>query len=242
MRLPCIAFGGAVLAAGIALGTAAAQAEDMSKEQMIRSLQGKTRSIEPGAAGAAPSAAEAGAAPETAGAAPSLDSVRPSAPPRGASGPSRRDLADELRRMSRNTRQITVEERNKIAKEVVEDALPTIDVEVFFAYDSAALLPQALPKLITLGQALSDPRLKGSAFLIAGHTDAKGSDSYNLQLSNARAASVKSFLVKNFHIDPGSLFALGFGEEQLKDPDDPFSGENRRVQIVNVETANVAGR
>ena len=33
---------------------------------------------------------------------------------------------------------------------------------------------------------------------------------------------------------------IGFGEEQLKDGDDPHSGENRRVQIVNVGAGAVA--
>ena len=136
--------------------------------------------------------------------------------------------------MSRDSRRITVEERKKVIEVVRHDDLPSIDVEVFFAYDSAALLPPALPKLVTLGQALSDPELRGNSFLIAGHTDARGSDVYNLELSNAHADAVKRFLVSNFHIDPESLITLGFGEEQLKDPYSPFSGENRRVQIVNV--------
>jgi len=90
---------------------------------------------------------------------------------------------------------------------------------VFFAYDSAALLPQASPKLITLGQALSDPELRGSSFLIAGHTDARGSDGYNLELSNARAEAVKRFLAPK--LPPGARepdhaqFWRGAAEESL---------------------------
>jgi outer membrane protein OmpA-like peptidoglycan-associated protein len=158
-----------------------------------------------------------------------------------ASSPSRHEFAHELRHMSRDSRRITVEERKKVIEVVRHDDLPSIDVEVFFAYDSAALLPPALPKLVTLGQALSDPELRGNSFLIAGHTDARGSDVYNLELSNAHADAVKRFLVSNFHIDPESLITLGFGEEQLKNPYSPFSGENRHVQIVNV-AAPVAQR
>jgi flagellar motor protein MotB len=56
-----------------------------------------------------------------------------------------------------------------------------------------------------------------------------------LELSNARAQAVKRFLVSN-------SITLGFGEEQLKNPYSPFSGENRRVRIVNVEMAPVARR
>ncbi len=44
----------------------------------------------------------------------------------------------------------------------------------------------------------------------------------------------------SFHLDPDSLVTIGFGEEQLKNPQDPFADENRRVQIVNVQAAPVA--
>ena len=204
------------------VGAAPGQAEDMTREQMIQSLQGKTRGLE------VPSA-NSNTPGETA-------SPANSAPTVGS--PSHQDLAETLKNIS--TRQITVEERSQIANEVKQQALPTIDVEVFFAYDSAVILPEALPKLITLGQALSDPRLKGSVFLIGGHTDAKGGDEYNLGLSSRRADSVKQFLTQNFHLDPGTLYTMGFGKEQLKNAADPLAGENRRVQIVNIQSAGVA--
>ena len=84
------------------------------------------------------------------------------------------------------TRQITVEERTEVAEYVKESDLPSIDIEVFFEYDSAAITPAATPKLQTLGKALSDAKLKGKTFMIAGHTDATGSDAYNLSLSKRR--------------------------------------------------------
>jgi outer membrane protein OmpA-like peptidoglycan-associated protein len=155
------------------------------------------------------------AAPHSGGA-PSGNASAPatgSAP--SASSPSHHQFARELRHLSRDARRITVEERKKVIEVVRHDDLPSIDVEVFFAYDSSSILPEALPKLITLGQALSDPELRGSSFLIAGHTDARGSDYYNLALSNARAEAVKRFLVSNFHLEPESLITLSFGEEQL---------------------------
>lgn len=150
------------------------------------------------------------------------------------------DLVTRLQR--EKTRQITVEERNEIATVVEENDLPAIDLEVFFNFDSAEIAPAALPILKKLGAALSDAKLKGSVFLVAGHTDAKGPDAYNLRLSDARAKSVQAFLVENFHIDPKQLVALGFGEEQLKDKQNPLSGENRRVQVVNMASADVAAK
>lgn len=93
-----------------------------------------------------------------------------------------------------------------------------------------------------LGAALSDEKLKGSVFLVAGHTDAKGSDAYNLSLSDQRAKSVAEFLIENFHIDPKQLVAIGFGEEKLKNRENPLAAENRRVQVVNMASKDVAAK
>ena len=89
-------------------------------------------------------------------------------------------------------------------------------MQILVAFDSADILPEARPSLDELGKALSDPKLKGGSFLIAGHTDAKGSDEYNLALSQRRAASVKAFLIETFKVDEGRLSVIGFGEEQFK--------------------------
>jgi outer membrane protein OmpA-like peptidoglycan-associated protein len=151
--------------------------------------------------------------------------------------------SDLVKRLQKEkTRQIAVEERNEIATVVEENDLPAIDLEVFFDFDSAKITKEALPILKKLGAALSDEKLKGSVFLVAGHTDAKGPDGYNLSLSDQRAKSVQAFLVENFHIDPKQLVAIGFGEEQLKDKQNPLSGENRRVQVVNMASADVAAK
>jgi outer membrane protein OmpA-like peptidoglycan-associated protein len=117
-----------------------------------------------------------------------------------------------------------------------------IDLEVFFNFDSAEITPEALPILKKLGAALSDEKLKGSVFLVAGHTDAKGSDAYNLSLSDQRAKSGAEFLIENFHIDPKQLVAVGFGEEKLKNPENPLAAENRRVQVVNMASKDVAAK
>lgn len=143
-----------------------------------------------------------------------------------------RSLVDSLR--GKKTRQISLQERQELAKIVKQAELPAVDLEIYFAYDSAAISPEALPKLNTLGQALSDAELKGQTFMVAGHTDAKGSDAYNQSLSERRAESVRRFLIQNFGIDTANLIAIGYGEEQLKSPGSPEAGENRRVQIVNL--------
>src|SRR5262249_43973762 len=109
------------------------------------------------------------------------------------------------------TRKIVVEERAQIAEAVADEGLASVDMEIYFSYNSSAIEPEALPAPIALGQALSDQRLAGGTFMIAGHTDATGSDYYNQSLSERRASSVKAFLVQAFHLDPNALIAVGYG-------------------------------
>jgi OOP family OmpA-OmpF porin len=123
-------------------------------------------------------------------------------------------------------------ERAEIATVVAK--LPSLNMEVFFDYNSASIKPDTLPMIAALGTALGDPRLSGSKFVIAGHTDAVGSNAYNLKLSQARAAAVKKFLIQSFPLDATRLTPLGLGEEQPRDPANPDAAINRRVQVINV--------
>ncbi|MGI9383142.1 MAG: OmpA family protein [Methyloligellaceae bacterium] len=136
---------------------------------------------------------------------------------------------------TRGTRAITVEERKELVKIVKEENLPTIDMTIFFDFNSATIRPSSLKTVDALGKALADKRLKGNKFMIAGHTDAKGTDGYNQKLSEARAKSVRDYLVGSYKLDPKALLAVGFGEEQLKIKGDPLADENRRVQVTNLE-------
>ncbi len=108
-------------------------------------------------------------------------------------------------------------------------------MEIYFDYDSAKINQRSLPKLKELGEALNDEKLKGETFMIAGHTDAVGSNSYNQSLSERRADSVRKHLMDKYGLDISKLIAIGYGEEQLKLPDAPNDGQNRRVQVVNMQ-------
>lgn len=111
---------------------------------------------------------------------------------------------------------------------------PSIDVRIGFAYDSARLDTDAMITLRRLGEALADPRLAGYRFLIGGHTDAKGPDSYNLDLSQRRAEAIRDALVLLLGIEADRLSVTGYGETRLADPANPEAAVNRRVQIVNL--------
>jgi outer membrane protein OmpA-like peptidoglycan-associated protein len=119
--------------------------------------------------------------------------------------------------------------------DVRDDPAPSIDLYVHFEFDQSALtMSDAQLAVDTLGRALKDPRLASMRFEIIGHTDARGTDEYNLGLSRRRAEAVRSRLVQFHGIDPARLFAEGRGRRELKDPSRPEDGINRRVQIRTV--------
>lgn len=152
---------------------------------------------------------------------------------------NRRKLINSLRASSR-TRSLTDTERSELA--AVAQERPSIDLEIYFDYNSAEIASRAVPDLVNLGRALTNAELKGGVYLISGHTDAKGGEEYNQGLSERRAQSVKDYLIRRFRIADDTLVTAGYGEEQLKNSADPFAAENRRVQITNLETKQEAGR
>ncbi len=115
----------------------------------------------------------------------------------------------------------------------VQSAPPSVALDIRFGFNSAELTNQAREQLDQLGAALTSDALASFTFDIEGHTDAKGSDTYNRSLSDERARAVKRYLVEQYGVDAGRLRAVGFGESKLKRPDDPEHGDNRRVEIVN---------
>ena len=89
--------------------------------------------------------------------------------------------------------------------------------------------------LVNLGEALTSGELSGYRFELAGHTDAVGTDAYNLDLSEHRAKAVLDYLVTAFGIDVTRIDAVGYGESRLLDPSDPKGDVNRRVQVTRLE-------
>lgn len=104
-----------------------------------------------------------------------------------------------------------------------------LDMRVTFELDSATLTPEARDSLGVFAQMMQDERLEIARFVVEGHTDARGSDDYNLQLSEDRAAAVRAFLT-GLGVAPERLTALGFGKSQPRTPD-ALDPENRRVEL-----------
>ncbi|PWL29540.1 MAG: peptidoglycan-associated lipoprotein [Fluviicola sp. XM-24bin1] len=83
---------------------------------------------------------------------------------------------------------------------------------IFFDLDKATLRPESTAELQRLIKLMNDvPTLN---IELGGHTDSRGSDSYNMDLSKRRAKAVVDYLTKN-GIDAGRLKWEGYGETQL---------------------------
>ena len=141
---------------------------------------------------------------------------------------------------NRTTRSLSVSEREEIAT-LARDK-PNIDLEITFDYNSADISVRSLPAVQALGKALTNPDLKGSTFIVAGHTDATGGESYNQELSERRADSIKRYLTEKYGIAGTDLVTVGYGKSKLKDPNAPTAEANRRVQVVNMANQTTASK
>ncbi len=139
---------------------------------------------------------------------------------------------------NRTTRSLSSGERDQIY--AIAQEKPNIDLEITFDYNSAKISTSALPQVDALGKALTDPSLKGTTFVVAGHTDAVGGDAFNQDLSERRADAVKQYLTTKYGMAAADLVTVGYGKTRLKNPNDPKGGENRRVQVVNMASTKAA--
>ncbi|HXW73503.1 MAG TPA: OmpA family protein [Steroidobacteraceae bacterium] len=115
---------------------------------------------------------------------------------------------------------------------------PRITLDIRFASDSDQLTPGAQAQLAQLGNALTSPDLAQRRFLIAGHTSATGSAEHNQHLSEARARSVRSYLIEHFHLAPGRLEATGYGSSRPLPNFPPGALQQRRVEISTLPSTS----
>ena len=137
-----------------------------------------------------------------------------SAPPADPAAAAEGKFVQTIR--NRTTRSLSLGEREEIAT-LAKDK-PNIDLEITFDYNSADISARSLPAVQALGKALTNPDLKGSTFVVAGHTDASGGESYNQGLSERRADSIKRYLTEKFGIAGADLVTVGYGKSSSRTP------------------------
>ena len=108
-------------------------------------------------------------------------------------------------------------------------ALP--DIKIKFAVDSSEIPPGSEQAVETLANYLKQNNHQQVIF--EGHSDARGSRSYNKTLSIKRAAHLRSLLVTQYAINPHSIKVLGYGEDRPVASNDTIAGraKNRRIEI-----------
>ncbi|NDV99613.1 OmpA family protein [Salipiger sp. PrR002] len=121
----------------------------------------------------------------------------------------------------------------------VRHLVPEISVDtVTFPTNSAAIRPGEAEELAALGNAMKRmiEQNPSEVFLIEGHTDATGSASYNLALSDRRAESVALALTEYFDVPPSNMVLQGYGESDLAVQSQGDERENRRAAVRRITT------
>jgi len=170
-----------------------------------------------------------------------LNALQPKQLTRGMSAGPQADPTVKAKEISfirtlrnRKTRSLSLGEREEIL--AITSDKPKIDLDIQFDYNSDKITTTSMPSVQALGKALSDANLKGSTFVVAGHTDAIGGEAYNQDLSERRADTIKRYLTEKYGINGTDLVTVGYGKTKPKDPNAPMDPINRRVQVVNMDT------
>lgn len=115
--------------------------------------------------------------------------------------------------------------------ELGEEAMVSELRTVYFAFDSAALTPDAME--ILAGNAEWIKRHENATIQIEGHCDERGSTEYNINLGQRRADSVREYLVR-LGVSPDRMTTISYGEERPVEPghDESAWSQNRRAQFL----------
>ena len=143
-------------------------------------------------------------------------------------------LADAEKRLAAAMK--SLEEIAKV-KEDARGTIITLSGAVLFKTNESALLPIAEQQLRKVAEALNAYD-EGRKIVVAGHTDSRGSASFNKRLSLSRAESVRTFLV-NAGVSSDRISAVGKGKDEPIADNKSAEGRanNRRVEII-VEGVN----
>ncbi len=107
----------------------------------------------------------------------------------------------------------------------------TFDSGILFNFDSAELTPEARENVENLASTLKE--YEDTNILIEGHTDSKGSEEYNQELSKERAEAVANALAK-MGVRNVRINEVGYGENQPIADNSTAEGrqQNRRVEVA----------
>jgi outer membrane protein OmpA-like peptidoglycan-associated protein len=120
--------------------------------------------------------------------------------------------------------------KNLVAVPFASDGAPSIDLAINFATNSDKIVESSHIVLSNLAKSLKSDSMRGVNVAVAGHTDTQGSVIVNLELSCARAISVRNYLLLQ-GVDAARLGVYGFGSSRPVQVGIDISAINRRVEI-----------
>ena len=171
------------------------------------------------------------------------------APPRPRANIAAAEVDDEMieeQLIAPPTREIdrryTVDEIRE--RPALRQTMPGVEIDtIHFGFNEAFVREEEIENLERIGRIIEKIVIAnpGEVFMIEGHTDAVGSDTYNIDLSQQRANSVKQSLSEFFNMAPQNLETIGYGEQFLKIPTEEEEPENRRVTVRRI-TPLLAGQ
>ena len=134
---------------------------------------------------------------------------------------------------TRDRQQLELERIDEVDVERIDETTLRVsfDSDILFAFDSAVLSDASRYSLDEFAQVMWE--YPQTAIVVQGHTDAIGSEQYNLVLSERRARSVYNHLALR-QVDPGRMAAVGYGEGYpvADNTSDVGRQLNRRVSIL----------
>jgi outer membrane protein OmpA-like peptidoglycan-associated protein len=114
----------------------------------------------------------------------------------------------------------------------------TLSGSVLFASDTSELLPSARQRLDDVAKALLEGNPEAQ-IVVEGHTDSRGGESYNLDLSARRAEAVRAYLVsRGVPAERVRAQGLGLARPVADNKSAEGRANNRRVEIVVQPGAN----
>jgi len=127
---------------------------------------------------------------------------------------------------------------DELSRDIVDivDKHPKVAIQINFESDSSNLNSIAKTLLGKLARVFQG-ELSEAVFILAGHTDSKGSAAYNLGLSLRRASSVQSFFLKKYYLSEARLIMKAYGEDKPIATNSTNEGraKNRRVEFIRVK-------
>jgi outer membrane protein OmpA-like peptidoglycan-associated protein len=139
-----------------------------------------------------------------------------------------------MRKALADSEAASIQRESQVAAQAEQKSLDVLTVtfksDFLFSVNSSTLLPGAYDELERVAQVLN--QYPQTTMRISGHTDSKGSEEYNQNLSERRAQSVKNALT-GMGVDPARMTVIGYGKSKPIASNATEAGrqQNRRVEI-----------